>query len=238
MSKVKLHNRILKLTIVLVIGVFWLLYRSIYLKEDEGIKEYQYCFKDVVLIDYVNDITAYLSQNLQHRDYLLIFGSNLLDMVLPVYMIYFIFKGVSWQTIFNMALFYNLRGPLIQNLSGFEYYDTYLFDNPGFFSFSVPYYRASDFFFSGHAGCAILCAFQFKKWGHNSIYVFGIVVGFLEGFIMVLLRTHYFIDIVFGLIAGHYFFILAEIFAIPFDYYLPLSIKQRQINLLHKSKTC
>jgi len=210
----------------------WMIHRLFYLKPDKGLHKegFHYCFEDVVLIDYLKEFTFFLSQNLQYRDYILISGSGLLDMVLPTYMIYFMFQGDSWQAVINMALFYNVRGPLIQNLCTLEYYDTYLFDNPGFFSFSVPYHRASDFFFSGHAGCAILCAFQFKKWGHMDIYYLGIFVGLLEGFVMLLLRTHYFIDIVFGLMAGHYFFIWASYICIPLDYYLPVSRKQIRRN--------
>lgn len=219
-------NRKIKFTIVFAIGILWILYRVLYLRPDEGLKDFRYCFKDIVLTDYVKFITDYLSQNLDHRDYLLIFGSKLLDMVLPTYMIYFMFKGDSWLAIWIMALFYNIRGPLIQNLSGLEYYDTYLFDNPGFYSFSVPYYRAADFFFSGHAGCAIACSFQYRKWGKTWISNFAIFVGFVEGAVMILLRTHYVIDVIFGLIAGHYFAIWATYVAIPFDYYLPLASKK------------
>ena len=70
-----------------------------------------------------------------------------------------------------------------------------------------------------------------RRRSKNQGYRIGIFVGFLEGLIMVLLRTHYFIDIVFGLMAGHYFFIWAGYLCFPLDYYLPLSTIQRERNL-------
>ncbi len=226
----------LKKRIVYTIAFCWIFYRLFFLRSDKGLQNFRYCFKDLILTDYLKHITDYLSQNLQVRDYVLILGSKLLDAVLPTYMVYFIFGGVSWHSVLVFALFYNIRGPLIQNLSGLEYYDTYLFGIPGYFSFSVPYFRAPDFFFSGHAGCAIACAFMFKKWGFNLLFYFAVLVGFVEGALMIVLRTHYFIDVIFGLIAGHYFFIWARVVAIPLDYFLPLSDEQRRINAENKRK--
>lgn len=227
-------NQKLKLAIVLLIFTGWILYRILFLRENSDLI-FTYCFKDKVITDYINNITMYLSQNLQTRDYLLITGSKLLDMVLPLYMVLYVFIGNSWRSVFNIALFYNIRGPLLQNLFGLEYYDTYLFDNPGYFSFSVPYFRAPDFFYSGHAGCAILCAFQFRQWGYKFLFYFAIFVGFIEGGIMILLRTHYFIDIIFGMMAGHLFWMWAQFVSIPFDYLLPIG-KRKEIKKVKENK--
>jgi hypothetical protein len=217
----KKRDIFLRFIIVLLIGTFWVIYRMFYLSDNKSSWDYKYCFKDKLLISGLGDLTNYISQNLYLRDFLLISGSNILDIFFISFLIAFVKMGRSWRAIVNFILFYGIRNICVQSLILLEYYDTYLFQDPGFPSIVVPFQRAPDFFYSGHAGSAMILALQFEILGYSHLKYVGIFLSFYEGFVMMVTRTHYSIDVLFGMLMAHYTFFLSKPIAEFLDFHIP-----------------
>lgn len=85
-----------------------------------------------------------------------------------------------------------------------------MFGYPGLRSVTVPYHDTNDFFFSGHVGTCFLITLEYRAsgWYRMSYITFFIMIN--QWIMMTLVRTHYVIDLVTGLIVSHYMFIWAE----------------------------
>lgn len=88
--------------------------------------------------------------------------------------------------------------------------DDFIWDYPGFPSIMVYYGESSDFFYSGHVGVCLFLALE--NFAHDNLItgVFSLLLMVLTGFIMIISRAHYFIDIVAGIVFSHYFWIMSE----------------------------
>lgn len=86
----------------------------------------------------------------------------------------------------------------------------FLFGYPGFWSVTVPYHDTNDFFFSGHVGTCFLIALEYRAAKWYKMHYFTIFIMLNQWAMMTLVRTHYFIDLIAGLIISHYVFIIAE----------------------------
>lgn len=89
----------------------------------------------------------------------------------------------------------------------------YLWDDPGVYSMTVPYAKSNDFFYSGHISTAVICIMEFRSNKEKFMLYFSIATLIVQIALMVALRGHYMIDLLAGLIFGHYFFIIAEHFS-------------------------
>jgi len=133
----------------------------------------------------------------------------------------FAIHGKSWRLPLALAMFYLLR-LILQKLFLMRYPDGYLWEYPGFPSLVVPYGKTNDFFYSGHAGGALVMTLEFRTLATSlvrhrifmrTLQIFGILTIILQLFLMIFLRGHYTIDLVTGLMAGHYFYIIGDLFA-------------------------
>lgn len=194
---------IIKLIICSSTFILWIIYRIATSSIIEPDLNYEYCFNDRLLTNYLYPITIKLSQNLQIRDLILISGSNLLDLLMLYKVVMFVKIGDSWKIVTNLLLFYGVRS-IVQNVFALDYYHTYLFLEAPFPSIFVPVFRATDFFYSGHCGITLIAALQFRDWGYKKFYFFGLFISIWEGIVMTILRTHYSIDIIFGWLISHY----------------------------------
>jgi hypothetical protein len=88
-----------------------------------------------------------------------------------------------------------------------KYPEGYLWEYPGFPSITVSYLKTNDFFFSGHCGMPILMAMEFRKIKHYKMFIFCLFTCIFEAFTMIVMRGHYSIDILAGIIFAHYIFI-------------------------------
>ena len=160
------------------------------------------CFHDYILY-WIKGLTIYLSQNLDIRDYLLILSSNSLDFLVLFTFIHFTMYSRSSKLPITVSLFYVIRF-ITQKFTMLEYYEIYLFDYPNFLSLTVPFGRAPDFFYSGHVGICLIIAYYLYKNDLFFAFCICLLILLLEGFVLVVTRTHYSIDIIFGVIAAHY----------------------------------
>ena len=79
---------------------------------------------------------------------------------------------------------------------------------PGFPSLVVPYLASSDFFFSGHMGVVtFLCLENLERSDYIMTIVSGLSIA-VEFTVMVILRGHYTIDLITGVIVAHYLWIM------------------------------
>jgi hypothetical protein len=101
----------------------------------------------------------------------------------------------------------------------FPFPEGFLSEDPGISSVLVSYGRMSDFFYSGHVGFALICAFEWKNLGFPRIYTLGLFATAYMAFVVIVLRWHYtcgnfkfFIksDIFTAVLMGHYCTMIAE----------------------------
>ena len=90
-----------------------------------------------------------------------------------------------------------------------QFPEDYIWDYPGFPSLTVTYKHTSDFFFSGHVGVMTFCVlenYSVKNYVLMGVSIFGV---FFEGFVLLVTRAHYSIDLISGAIFAHYIWILS-----------------------------
>ena len=98
-----------------------------------------------------------------------------------------------------------------------RYPDGYLWEYPGFPSITVSYLKTNDFFFSGHVGMPILMALEFKMIKHYKMFLFCLFTCVFEAFTMIVMRGHYSIDILAGIVFAHYTYILVSYYVVYLD---------------------
>ena len=73
----------------------------------------------------------------------------------------------------------------------------------------MTYHVATDFFFSGHTGIAVLGAVELARWGGQRWLYLGLAIVVFEATTVLLLRAHYTMDVFTGAVAARYASILA-----------------------------
>ena len=107
------------------------------------------------------------------------------------------------------GLFYALRA-LTQAVFIMRPPDGYIWGNPGLPSLMVPTGKTTDFFFSGHVGYCLIAAMEFHALGWKRMWAFCAITTLFESLVMIVLRGHYSIDLMAGLIFAHWSFIMAS----------------------------
>jgi hypothetical protein len=154
-------------------------------------------------------INLYLNKNIQIRNIIIILSSLYEDLIMITMCVYWIFKIKSWRVVICILIFYIFRG-IIQMLFQMRYPEGYSWDYPGFPSLIVSYLRTNDFFYSGHVGLPIIIACEFFKNNKHSLGYFSLCCCLVEFTVMLIMRGHYIIDLIFGIIIAHYIFIIVD----------------------------
>lgn len=210
-AKASSNQQIIVKFLVFSIAILsFVFYRIFYNKNTNINWTYKYCFKDVILSQLLNNVTIIFSQHLIIRDYIIIFASSVLDLYYILFLIIYVVKGDSWKHIIALISFYLFRGTLIQSINVMEFYDMYIWGYPAFPSLTVNTERTADFFYSGHTGIAFMLALIFRDYQYKLFYYFGLFLTLLQMFTMTTTRAHYSIDVIFGLIASHYFYMFGR----------------------------
>ena len=93
----------------------------------------------------------------------------------------------------------------------------FIFSYPGIPSLTVPYHDANDFFYSGHVGTCLLVILEYRSGGFYKMACFATFVLINQWIMLCLVRTHYIIDLITGIVMSHYFFMLSERISFVFD---------------------
>lgn len=147
---------------------------------------------------------------------MVIFSSFLVDFLVLNFAIYYILWGKSWRTLICLVCFYTSRG-LIQSIFVMEFPYGQIWEYPGIPSLTVSYYMTNDFFFSGHVGVLTILSFDNHANGRNKMMWISICSVFIEFWVMIFLRGHYTIDLMCGILIGHYMWIMSKKLAAPLD---------------------
>lgn len=86
----------------------------------------------------------------------------------------------------------------------------FIFEHPGVHSFTVPYHDTNDFFYSGHVGTCFLLFKEYRttKWTKMSYFCIFTLIN--QWMMMCLIRNHYVIDMITGVIMANWFYNFAE----------------------------
>ncbi|CAI2372230.1 unnamed protein product [Moneuplotes crassus] len=212
---------IFRIALVLVIGVA-LAAASLApgILPNEDIK----CIKDEFFIQ-TEGINDYFATHPIMQDAFMIFCGLCMDVTMVVGLVVFAIHGKTWRLPITLAMFYFLRF-FIQKTFLMRFPEGYLWRYPGFPSLVVPYGQTNDFFYSGHVGGALIMTLEYRtlatelsnhKMMMRAMQIFGFLTIISQIFLMIFLRGHYSIDMITGLIVGHYFYIIACLWAPSFD---------------------
>ncbi len=221
-TKSSTKDIVIRLIIVIIGIAIWMTYRFSFLYEEVPVWNFKYCFDDRITTHLLINITRWLGEHRYVLNFIIILGMGLLDVLFITYLIFYAFKVHTWQTTIHFALFYLFRALALQSLFLFEFYDMYIWGEPGFPSLIVPYFRTPDFFYSGHAGIAIIIGLHFRDHGYEEMFYFSMILCAYMSVVMTATRAHFGLDIIFGIIVANYFYYLSLYFAKYLDKKIPV----------------
>ena len=89
----------------------------------------------------------------------------------------------------------------------FPYPKGNIWQYPGFPSLIIPYGESNDFFWSGHCGFLMIVTLEWYENRRRVMVFITVLINIYIGFVMVVFRIHYTVDIIIGVAMGHYFYI-------------------------------
>jgi len=175
------------------------------------------------MVDYVFDetesINKLMRENLEYRDMIVLPNSLMID--LNILFLLYNLKSENFHTmrlVFANIYFASAKGFFQENLMTLGKLKGFLWDYPGMYSLCVPYFPTNDFYFSGHLASCLLMTLEYirlhqhrpeKRMFFYMIFYWVFMI-FFTSTMMVLVRTHYVIDLVAGAAMGVLTVILAE----------------------------
>lgn len=157
----------------------------------------------------------YLQAHRAAASALLIVSSAVIDL-LGVFLLLFSVFGPTLRPFLGLLLLFGMR-QICQLMTTLDPPAGMVWHDPGFPSLLVTYHVATDFFFSGHTGIAVLGAVELARWGGRRWLYVGLAVVAFEATAVLLLRAHYTMDVFTGAVAARYASILAARIAPWFD---------------------
>lgn len=161
--------------------------------------------------DTVHDVLAapnhYLQTHHSAASALLIASSAVID-ALGIFLLLRSIFGPTLRPFLGLLLLFGMR-QICQLLTTLDPPDGMVWYDPGFPSLLVTYHVATDFFFSGHTGIAVLGAVELARLGGRRWLYVGVAIVVFEAATVLLLRAHYTMDVFTGAVAARYATILA-----------------------------
>jgi len=164
-------------------------------------------------------INKYLTENDTARSLLIAFSSMLIDILMVSLFTRFMFFSKRWNIAISLLTFYILRS-LVMAMFYMKFPEGYIFGWPGVYSLAVPYAKTRDFFFSGHLGFATIATCEFADMESKWLYRIGVFTIVIEFCVMIVTRGHYVIDLITGIVFGHYISIMTERYGTKFEDYI------------------
>jgi hypothetical protein len=160
----------------------------------------------------------YLSDHPVAADGLLICSSAVID-ALGAFLLAASIFGPSVRPFLGLLLLFAMR-QICQWFCALPPPIGMIWHDPGWPSLLVTYDVATDFFFSGHTGLAVLGAVELARLGGRRGLVLGLVIVLFEASTVLVLRAHYAMDVFTGAVAARYATILAKRWAPCCDQWL------------------
>ena len=119
------------------------------------------------------------------------------------YLVIYCKHGTSLRIVCSLLLFYPIRN-VIQAIFLMGRPVGFLWNFPGIYSLTVPYFDTNDFYFSGHVGSTTLYASEYiaMGWKKMAITISCIVAD--VWITLMFLRTHYIIDFTSGYVFARF----------------------------------
>mmetsp|Transcript_17896 Transcript_17896/g.30424 ORF Transcript_17896/g.30424 Transcript_17896/m.30424 type:complete len:157 (-) Transcript_17896:159-629(-) len=86
----------------------------------------------------------------------------------------------------------------------------FLWSHPGIPSLTVPYHDTNDFYYSGHVGTCVMYMLEFYANRCTCLTIYCFITLIIEWSVLTMLRTHYIIDLLTGVMVAHLAFINSE----------------------------
>jgi hypothetical protein len=142
----------------------------------------------------------YLHQHPHAANLLLIFSSALIDLMALFLLARWLFTSIV-RPFLGLIILMGMR-QLCQALCALPPPPGIIWHYPGFPSLLVTYGVANDFFFSGHTAIAVFAATELARLGRRWLTVTAVLVVIFEVIVVLVLRAHYTIDVVTGILAA------------------------------------
>ena len=163
--------------------------------------------------DYIFERLETLNQdihaNLVLRRALQISSSLLVDINFLYFLLTSIPRMQNGHHIYAGILFYGVRAIIQANYS-LQFPKGNIWDYPGIPSLTVPYGLTRDFYYSGHCGFLTVVSYFHLRERRVKSAIFSALCITYVGFVLLLFRIHYSIDIPIGIFAGMYFPYIAK----------------------------
>lgn len=153
----------------------------------------------------------YFKKHIGWKYSLFIFSSISVDFLSIFSFIMFVFFSKSFRFVFAIIL-YCLLLLFFQNIFIFSDNNTSLWSYPGFPSLIISYSKTESYYYCGAIGLSVICAFEFLKYNYQIMMIYCYCSVLLQSSILIIIRNHYLIDIITGIIVAHYCFLISEIF--------------------------
>lgn len=159
--------------------------------------------------DLTNGINVYFRDNAEVKNFVIILSSFFLDVNLLFFLTIYGLYGDSWKPVIFFACFYIIRA-ILQGSTILGFPEGFVWGFPGIYSLAITYVRSSDFFYSGHVGVMLFLGMFFYDKGYLKLFYYSIFCCLFEGCVMVLVRCHYSIDIIGGILFAHYLWTVSD----------------------------
>ena len=185
-------------------------------------------------VDCLHDRIFDLTESLNHkmntdptfRGTLQITSSMLVDFASITMICYYFKNGVMLTYPFQLLVFYVIRG-VVQGNFLFRHPEGTVWGFPGIPSLTVPYGIMSDYYFSGHCGFVTLVAMEMYKLGYKwTSYFVGLSTLYI-GFVLIVARVHYSIDIPIGIIVAVFSSLMVSKYIKHIQYFLRRLLNKR-----------
>ena len=153
-------------------------------------------------------LNSYFAQNTAAANALLIISSAFID-ALGVFLLGSWLFGGSVRPFLGLVLLMLLR-QFLQALCSLPVPAGMIWHYPGFPSLLVTYHVSNDFFFSGHTAIAVFGAIELSRFRREWLTVTSILLVLFEVAAVLVLRTHYTMDIFTGVLAALWIARLSE----------------------------
>jgi len=173
------------------------------------------CMRDQSFI-MTDGINQWLVDNPDWRKKYMIYAGFLMDMTFLVALLCFFVKFQTYRLVCAFIVFMLTRA-FVQNVflmsrpAGFAWF------NPGMPALTVPYHDTNDFYFSGHVGSSTILTLEFFLNGYPVLGLAALFVLVNQWVLLMLVRTHYIIDRVTGLLLAHWAMMNAEVLSYLID---------------------
>ncbi len=152
------------------------------------------------LFELTKPYNEYLNDHPSAANALLIVSSAVID-ILGVFLLARSVFGPTIRPFLGLLILFGMR-QVCQMLCALPAPDGIIWRPPGFPSLLVTYSVASDFFFSGHTGIAVLGAMELARTRWRALLPLAWLIAAFEASTVILLRAHYTMDVVAGALAA------------------------------------